>query len=389
MTNLSATTTVLTNYLDRAMGSLRTLGISFVKPEEAPVLAILEKTAKYDAVRVTSIAATMQQSSVFNQAVRDQIQGMDVSARYAEITSAFNSIREDAGEMAKMMEDGKLDMSEKLKLAWMKLRRGSIPDRFNAIRDTYLEVSKATGQQIDREQAILTAYQDFRLALKSAEIDAQEVLKIAATALAVRRVALASASSAVEAYAGEDGAERTRLELARDEALRALQDEDKSYQVVKDIADDLKTAYNTADLVFARLQQSHAVKDRLYQRSITFFATNEVVFSGLAASFTAMSGLSEATQTMEAMKDGMSKGLEDLAATGNTQMEAGLRAGYGSTLKTSSVKALADAVVEYQASSLKLIEELRAESTRTALEIEQATEDGKRRFTALLNQSAN
>lgn len=388
MKETSVATTTMTNYLDRAMGALRSLGINFAKPEEAPVVALLEKTAKYDQARITKIALTLQQSSVFNQAVREQIQGMEISTRYADITTSFNSIRDDASEMAKMMEDGKLDFSERMQLAWMKMRRGSIPDRFNDIRTTYLAVSKSASEQIEREQTILTSYQDFRLALKSAEVDAQEVLKIAQASLDAAKASLTAASNAVESFQGEDAAEKVRLELARDEALSALQTEDKSYQVVKDIADDLKTGYNTAELVFARLQQTHSVKDRLYQRSISFFATNEVVFSGLAASFTSMSGLSEATQTLDAMKDGLNKGLEDLAKTGNSQLEAGLKAGYGSTLKVSSVKALADAVVEFQANSQKLIEELRAESSRTSQEIELATEDGKRRFAALLNKAS-
>ncbi|MGV3654043.1 MAG: merozoite surface protein 3b, partial [Noviherbaspirillum sp.] len=172
------------------------------------------------------------------------------------------------------------------------------------------------------------------------------------------------------------------------EALRTVQDEDKSYQIVKDIADDLKTAYNTAELVFARLQQTHAVKERLYQRAVTFFSTNEVVFTGLSASFTSMAGLSEATNTMEAMKTGMNQGLEALAKTGGAQLEAGLRSGYGSTLQASSVQALANAVVEFQAQTLTLVQEMRKESTQAAQEIEAAAEDSKRRFVALISKGA-
>lgn len=374
-----------TNYLDRAMTSLRTIGISF-PATPAPVLAIIEKVAKYDNAKVTSIANTLQQSSAFNATIRDQIKGMDISTRYADITKSFDSIRDDAQQMAEWMADGNLDMTERIKLAWMKTTRGSVPDRFNDIHKSYLDVAKSANDQLIRENAILDAYRDFRMALKSAEVDAQDVLNIAAATLNACKSTLQSANMAVEGYAGDDAAERSRLELARDEALRAVQDEDKSFQVVKDIADDLKTSYNTAELVFARLDQTHSVKDRLYQRAVTFFATNEVVFTGLAASFTSMSGLGEATNTLEAMKDGMNKGLEALATTGGQQLEAGLRAGYGSTLKVTSVQALADAVVDFQASSLKLIEELRNESTLSARDIEAATEDGKRRFAALLNK---
>lgn len=373
------------SYLDRAKNALMAIGINFPSVP-TPVLPVLEKAAKYDNTRVMAIAATLQQSSAFNQVVREQIDGMEISTRYAAITETFNSIREDAQKMAEWMADGKLDFKERVQHSWMQMRRGSIPDRFNTIKADYLSVAKSANDQIGREGTILESYRDFRMALKTTEVDAQEVLKIASAALDATKATLASASTAVESYAGQDQAERSHLELIRDEALRAVQDEDKTYQIVKDLADDLKTAYNTAELVFARLQQTHTIKERLYQRAVSFFATNEVVFSGLAASFTAMAGLGEATNTMEAMKDGMNKGLEALATSGNQQLEAGLKAGYGSTLQVSSVKALADAVVEFQSSSLKLVAELRAESTRTAQEIEAASEDAKRRFTAIVNK---
>ena len=374
------------NYLDRAVSGLKALGINWSTAQDAPVVPLLDKLQKYDNKRIMGIATTMQQSSAFNAAVREQIKGMDISTRYADIASRFDSIRTDSQEMVEYMADGKLDFSERLKMSWMKMRRGSIPDRFEGIRKDYLEVAASANDQIVRENAILEAYRDFRMALKASEADAQEVLKTATAALAERKLALEAANTKVEQYAGTDEAEKVRIELARDEALRAVQDEDKTYQIAKDIADDLKTSYNTAELVFARLQQTHTVKERLYQRAVTFFSTNEVVFTGLAASFTSMAGLNEATQTMEQMKAGMNAGLEALASSGTQQLEAGLRAGYGSTLQTSSVKALAESVVEFQSSSLKLIEELRAESTRTAAEIEAATEDSKRRFTALLNR---
>lgn len=373
------------SYLDRAVSALRAVGINLGNREPAAVLPLLEKIAKYDNARVMAIATTLQYSSTFNAAVREQIEGMDISTRYADITSSFNSIREDAEQMSAWMADGRLDFQERIQAGWMKMRRGSIPDRFNAIRATYLQVAEAANQQIQRETTILEAYRDFRMALKTAEVEAQEVLALATHTLEQRKAALDAAGKACEA-GSSDNAERARLELQRDETLRAVQDEDKSYQIVKDIADDLKASYNTAEVVFARLQQTHGLKERLYQRAVTFFATNEVVFTGLAASFTSMAGLAETTQTMDAMAEGINQGLEALARTGTAQLEAGLRAGYGSTLRASSVSALANAVVEFQASSMNLIEELRRESTQSAQDIEKAVSDGKQRYAALLNK---
>eukprot|EP01132_Coremiostelium_polycephalum_P013148 gene13148-16045_t len=277
----------MSNYLDRALTGLRTLGINLLQPvPDAPVLVLLDRVAQYDTAKVTAIAAVLQQSTTFNSVVREQIAGMDISTRFMDITQSFTSIREDAAAMAGWMDDGRLDTLEKLKLSWMNLRRGSIPSRFNEIRENYLQVCKSANDQISRE-----------------------------TVLEQRTQALNEANAQVTAAETLAPAERAALELRRDEAVRALQDEDKRYQIVKDIADDLKVGYNTAEMVFARINQVHVIKERQYQRMVSFFSTNEVVLTGLAVSFTSNSGLAEATNTLNATTDGISKGLEALGST--------------------------------------------------------------------------
>tara|TARA_B100001105_G_C22381536_1_gene439906 strand:+ start:716 stop:1903 length:1188 start_codon:yes stop_codon:yes gene_type:complete len=378
--------TVVNSYLEKAVSGLAKLGIN-IPQAEAPVVALIEKIAKYDNAKALAVAQTLQKSSAFNEVVRGEIKGMEISTRYANIAESFNSIRDDAATMATWMDDGKLDLAEKIQNMWIKIRRGSIPDRFEKIKSEYLAVSKSAQDQLSRESIILKSYMDFRMALKTAEVLAQEMLVTATAELDRVKGALDASAGELESIRAEGSvADVAAAELRRDEALRLLQDETKSHQIVKDIADDLKTGYNTAELVFARLNQTHDVKERLYQRSVTFFATNEVVFTGLAASFTSMAGLGEATNTMEAMKAGINRGLEDLATTGGAQLEAGLRSGYGSTLKSSSVKVLADAIVEFQSSSIELIKVLQQESTETAAEIETITEDSKKKFAALLSR---
>ncbi|AZC29544.1 hypothetical protein C4K38_1569 [Pseudomonas chlororaphis subsp. piscium] len=372
------------NYLERSMSALRSVGINF-PTQDAPVLALLDKVAVYDANRVTNIAATLQQSTVFNASVRDKLQSMDISTRYADIAASFDSIQADAQQMMEWMADGKLQFSERIQLTWLNMRRGSIPDRFEDIRKNYLAVAKSANEQIQLETLILEAYQDYRLAMKTAEVDACEVQKVAQAQLDAGRKTLADAGTALE-VAELEAAERVKLELARDVALRNLQDEDKRYQIITDIADQLKAGYNAAELVFARLSQYHSVKERLYQRAVSFFATNEIVLTGLAAGFTSSGGLAEVTQTLNAMNDGINSSLEAQAKVGGEQLEAALKAGYGTNLKVSSVKALAEAVVDFQASSLSLIQELRKESASAAAEIESITEDSKRRFSALLQK---
>ncbi|HEC53811.1 MAG TPA: merozoite surface protein 3b [Gammaproteobacteria bacterium] len=379
----------MSNYLDRALTGLRTLGINLLQPvPDAPVLVLLDRVAQYDTAKVTAIAAVLQQSTTFNSVVREQIAGMDISTRFMDITQSFTSIREDAAAMAGWMDDGRLDTLEKLKLSWMNLRRGSIPSRFSEIRENYLQVCKSANDQISRETVILEAYLDFRMAMKAAEVDAQQVLALAGQVLEQRTQALNEANAQVTAAETLAPAERAALELRRDEAVRALQDEDKRYQIVKDIADDLKVGYNTAEMVFARINQVHVIKERQYQRMVSFFSTNEVVLTGLAVSFTSNSGLAEATNTLNATTEGISKGLEALGSTGNTQLEAAVKASYGSTIKVDSVRALADATLSFQTDMHGLTETYRAESSNASRDIAEAVEEAKRKFAALLTKAA-
>ena len=379
----------MSNYLERAITGLRTLGINLLQPvQDAPVLVLLDRVAQYDTSKVTAIAAVLQQSTAFNSMVREQIEGMDISARFMDITQRFTSMREDAAAMAGWMDDGRLDTLEKLKLSWMNLRRGSIPSRFNDIRDNYLQVCKSANDQIARESVILESYMDFRMAMKAAEVDAQHVLSVAAQALEQRTLALNDANAQVTAAEQLQPAQRSALELRRDEAVRALQDEDKRYQIVKDIADDLKVGYNTAEMVFARINQVHVIKERQYQRMVSFFSTNEVVLTGLAVSFTSNSGLAEATHTLNATTDGISKGIEALGSTGNQQLEAAVKASYGSTIKVDSVRALADATLSFQTDMHGLTETYRVESSNASRDIADAVEESKRKFAALLSKAA-
>lgn len=379
----------MSQYLERAVTGLRTIGINMPKPvQEAPVLALLDKVAQYDNEKVTAIAAVLQQSTSFNSMVRDQIQGMDVSTRFMNITNSFTSIREDAAAMALWMEDGRLDTVERLKLTWMNVRRGSIPSRFEDIRKHYMQACKLANEQIVRENAILESYMDFRLAMKTAEVNAQEVLAVATEALAQRSRELDEANSSVTDAGELAGAERSALELKRDLAVRELQNEDKRYQIIKDIADDLRVGYNTAEMVFARISQVHVVKERQYQRMVSFFSTNEIVLTSLAVSFSANQGMAEATNTLNATTDGISKGLEALGSNTQQQLNDALKASYGSTIRVDSVRALAQATLAFQNDMKTLTDNYRTESTKAAEDIASAVEDAKRAFAELLTKAA-
>ena len=373
-------------YFDRAMTQLRDLGLVPGESEEAPVIALLNRLTDLDEANVTAIARTLSQASLFNEVVREQVSSMKIGERYENITDAFNSIRDDAKRMVEQVEDGKIDTFERISNIWMKATRGDIAHRFDEIKETYLEVAADSKEQIEREQVILNAYQDFRGALKSSEVLSFEILQKAEAHWEEAKAALATANEAVSAYTGDDLAERATLELARDEKVRELQQDEDRYQIAKDLADNLTVGYNTSEFIMARLMQTTSAKERVYKQAIMFFGTNETVLTALSASFTGMFGLHESTKSLDAMKEGVSKSLEDLAEIGGEVQEAAVRAGYGPTIRAEAVKKLVESVVNFQARSRDIIEEMRVLATRNAEEIRESVEDGKQRLAKLIQE---
>jgi hypothetical protein len=374
-------------YLDRALGRLRELGLMpEMRSDEAPIVALLDRIHLVAPDKVAVIARTLAQQTLFNEVVREEVRRMEVAQRYEEITKAFDSIRDDAKALVDQMEDGRISIGERIANMMMKMTRGDIAQRFDQIRATYLEVAADTKENIDREHVILEAYQDFRGALKQAEIAALELLQLANAALEGAKAELKAASDALAAYAGAEPAERARLELARDERMRALRGEEGRFQIAKDLSDNLTIGYNTSEVVMARLMQTTTAKERVYQQAISFFSTNESVFTALSATLTGLFGLHESTKTLDAMKEGVSQSLEVLAEIGGKVQEEALEAGYGPTVRADAVKALVTSVVAFQERSFEIIAEMRTAATKNSEEIREAVEDGKRRMARLAEQ---
>ncbi len=387
MNDITLTSSPL-KYLDKALDKLNELGLVPEKTEEAPILSLIEQISDLDEEKAIAIARTLNQASLFNQVVREQIEAMRIGQRYQDIAQAFNSIRNDAKSMVDQLSDGKLSFIERLENVWMKVTRGDIPKRFQEIKETYLDVARDSKDQIEREQLILDAYRDFRGALKQAEVLAADILNQAETALDVAKQALQASSQAIEDNQSEDRATIARLELNRDEKLRALQNADDRYQIAKDLADNLKLSYNTTESVMTRLIQTTDIKERVYSQSVSFFGTNEIVLTALSASFTGLSGLFESTEALNAMKEGISDSLEVLADVGGKVQEEAIKAGYGPTIRAAAVKKLVDSIVNYQERSVALIDEMRAASTRNAEEVRLAVEEGKQRLAQLATEGA-
>ncbi len=373
-------------YLDKAMSGLRDLNLVPEKTDEAPIIDLINQISDLDEDKTLAIARTLNQASLFNEVVREQVSGMSLGERYEDITNAFNSIRDDAKSMVEQVEDGKIDTFERIGNIWMKVTRGDIPDRFEKIKETYLEVAGDSKDQISREHIILEAYQDFRAAMKESEVLALEVLKKAEAQLEQAKADLTTAMQTVDNYQGDDLAERARLEMARDQQLRMVQYHDKRYQIAKDLSDNLTVGYNSSEVIMARLLQTTNAKERVYQQAISFFGTNETVLTALSASFTGLFGLHESTQTVNAMKDGISKSMEDLADIGGKVQEEAIKAGYGPTIRAESVQKLVESVVNYQQRSQELIAEMRTLSTQNAQEIRASVEDGKQRLARLVEE---
>jgi hypothetical protein len=375
-------------YLDKAMGALRDLGLAPPATQDAPIVGLLEKISDLSPDKVAIITRTLGQTEVFNEVVRNQVSQMEIGERYKAVTAGFDSIRDDAKKMVDQIADGKIDIFERATNAWMKLSRGDIADRFDKVREIYLDVSKETRNQIEREGIILESYRDFRGALKQAEVLALEVLKTAEDKWNASKADLDAAAQKVAAFTGEPAA-KAQLELERDEYVRRTQDEEKRYQIAKDLSDNLTIGYNTSEVIMARLMQTTNAKERVYQQAVSFFSTNDSVLTALKASFTGMFGLNEATQTLNAMKEGVSKSLETLSEIGDKVQEAAVRAGYGPTIRADAVKKLVDSVVNFQIKSTEIIAEMRDASTKNSAEIRDAVEDGKRRIARLVSAGAD
>lgn len=375
-------------YLDKALDVLEKFGVATGRDVQNELIRLLEEVRHVDESRAVAIANVVKHMSEFNQLVRDNVENINVGNRYLEISQMFDSIREDSKRLIAQLDDGKIGLGEKMSNVWMKIRRGTPHERFEKIVDVYQDVCKDTKDQLEREQVIMDGYIDFRFALKEAEILSQELLEEQIPHYEAAKQALAVAQQAVTDYQGDDESEKSRLELQRDEAHDKYQKEDRIYQLCKDIAENLAIGYDVGETLVTKLRQTHDVKDQVYRRAVTFFTTNEHVFTILGTVYTSQQGLHEATQSTEALKEGVNKSLEDVADLGRELERAALKAGYGSTISPQSLEKLVKAISDYQVESLQMIAELRKESEQNARDIRRVVEEGKARYQSTLAKFA-
>jgi len=374
-------------YLQNAISTISKFLPQGTKFEETlPVSNIVGKLSEYDSTRAMNITKVLAYSSTFNEAIRNVLTGVEVSDRYRVITSEFDSIRNDLKGQAVLAEKPKLSIFDKLGIYYGTMRRGTIAKRYDNIKHSYTDVSKSMSKQIAYEEGILQGYSEFRLALKSADVESKALLAMMDVNLETAKNNYTAKQSEVDVAFANQSPDATALELQRDE-LKIIYDKvNKDYQIALDVSTNLTAAYNASEVVFTRVKQVTDVKGQVYQKSVIFFQTNEIVFSGLATAFSAIQGLREGTETLNAMTAGINKGLEDLGSVGNTALKEGIKSGYGVTIEANSIGKLVNAIVQYQEESIGLIEEARNKTKQNAVEIETIVNDGKSRFAKVLEK---
>jgi hypothetical protein len=371
----------LARYLDKALVQAKQVGASiFEKEEDSRLAGLLNDIVQVDEPKVLAIAQAVKYKGAFSELVRDNVKDMNFSDRYNDITEKFTSIREDTKGMVRFLDDGKISLSEKIQMAYIRLVRGTIPSRFDDIKEKYEAVADDTQKSIQAEQVIIDAYMNFRFAMKEAEIMAFDVKKKQEGHLETAKTSFNAAQAAVDAYTGSDEAERSRLQLTRDVARGTMQKEDARYQLIKDVAEEMQIGYNVGETLMGALSQSHGIKEQLYRRAVTFFENNEHVFTTMAALYVSQKGVHEASETLGALKDGVDKGLEDLAEVTGTVNRKAVERAYGKSISSESLQKLVDSIVSFEADSLKLIGEYRKEATENANRAQEYVEAGKKRF---------
>lgn len=375
--------------LENASRILRAAGLSLPGPAaaEKPIVSLLREIAPLGEAKTAVIAKTLSSLEDFNELVRSELVSSNAGAGYAKIADLFDSIREDSRRQIEQMADGKIDFSERIANHWTRLRHGSIPNRFEKIKAEADGVFNSTERQLSGERAILTAYSEVRLGVKEASILAADLRDTANQDLENSQEALRVAQERVDALDAQ-AADRPGLEVRRDEAIATTQQSERRYQVALDLANNLSIAYNTGDVVMARLTQMTEAKQRVLQQSVSFMSTNDGVMTALAATLTATNSLHASTQTLDQLKDGANRALDTLADVGGQVTEAAVRAGHAPTIRAENLGRLVDSIVDFQVRSREFAAAERAAAVDNEQEIRRIVEAGRQRLAALAIETA-
>lgn len=374
--------TGIQKYLDGALAILKRHQIEVVV-EESQLVRILDDVKQVDEPKIIAIADVVRYAGSFDQMIMDKIEGVSFSDRYNKVIEKISSLRDDAQKIFGFLKDGKVTLEEKIRSKLMNLMRGTPQERLKDAKKVYLSVANDAKTQIDRETDILEGYKGYRFALKSAEGLTQEVLKEqelirknAETAFlgAAEKVKQAEADSS-----GKDASEKSRLQLERDIAEENYKKEDRNYQLLLNVANNLNTGYFAQDTVMTKIRQIRDSKDAVHMQMVTFFDTNKTVLTSFVAAYVFMMGLHEATRTTQAMQEELSKSLEFLGEIGGKVDEEAMRVAYGPSYKLECFKKFIESVTTLEEQRYQLIDKLRKETEEFVTEARKIYEDGKER----------
>ncbi|MEK6845321.1 MAG: hypothetical protein AABY26_01065, partial [Nanoarchaeota archaeon] len=147
---------------------------------------------------------------------------------------------------------------------------------------------------------------------------------------------------------------------------------------ITDVAKGIDVCYVVGELIFVNFKQGFDLIKRVYQRSVIFAGTHEVVFTGLDAAGSSKMVLHEATEVHMGMQRGAEKGLEALAEVSGQIHKKAVEVGYGKMIGASSLQKLADAVVGWQQEFITDVQAAREGATANTAEcvkIYQATQE--------------
>lgn len=320
--------TALSQHFDIAMSALAQLILLKATTPYSlkSLLPLIQRIEYVDPDNALLVARIMQQSSAFNEVLRTKVSSIDIGARIVTIAREFDSILDNTRDMATWMDDGRMDWEERAQLAWMEIRRGTEGKRFEKIIFTFGAVLDSTEEQIDAEEFVLSAYHYFRLSVREAQSAAYAIQAKADVNWQCKQAELKKIGDAISTAQSDQ--QKSGLEWKLDQLITSVKSAETVYQVAKDLAENLMVAYNTSEIIFARLQQNIAMKRRILEKSAEFFG----------ATF------------------------------------------FGATIDVISFAKLTEAIVEYQSSMNTLVSELRDEASVNAAEIATVTNNDIRGY---------
>jgi hypothetical protein len=376
------------NYLDKATDVLDKFGIIQKRDDRSKLADLLKDALVIDKPKTMAVMRVLQYADTFDELVRDKIEEQRFGDRYKDIADAFTTIREDTGRLVEQADGGKNGLGQKVGYYWMKIRRGTPNERFEKIRKIFDQVAKDTNDQIQREDDIINAYIDFRMAFKGAENLCQELLQKQVLRLEGAKKAFGEAAKAVEDFKGEDAVKKGELQFARDQAKRDYDVENSRHNLIQRVTMHMSTGYDVGELLAGRLSQTHEVKKDLYTQAVTFFDTNKQNLTFMSAVYASLFGVSETTKTIGALKDGANAGLEQIAKVGGKVLTQGVEMAHGNMYDLDKVKMLADAELEFQKTTYQLVERLDREAVESAKQVRVIVDKTKAEYAKTINEHA-